>query len=172
LWSVSCSIFHAIRAKKMFCSNSVSCTQKHHSEALLFLVVERRWEYTAQHAGRPVLTWVVRVKNIFDMFPSGWGYSAEESPQVSINRHARRCCALPRFAMPPTMELASCSRSQWTILPVAMQHPVACEITVRSLWFNCVCCELWKFAIQSTVDHKIAVRSLWLNYFCCELWKW
>ena len=45
---------------------------KHHSEALLFLVVERRLEYRAQHAVRPVLNFVVRVKNIFDMFASGW----------------------------------------------------------------------------------------------------
>jgi hypothetical protein len=35
---------------------------KYHSEALLFLVVERRWEYRAQHAVRSVINCVVRVK--------------------------------------------------------------------------------------------------------------
>ena len=66
LWSVSC-----------WCKENVllqfgKLYTKHHREALLFIVVERRWEYRAQHVVRPILNSVVRVKNNFDMFACGW----------------------------------------------------------------------------------------------------
>jgi hypothetical protein len=36
LWSVSCSIFHTVGAKKIFCSNSISCTQNIRAKRYVF----------------------------------------------------------------------------------------------------------------------------------------